>query len=101
LAKQVGIISYAGFMIGHPDETLETVWETIKFAKDLNPDFIGFRIAIPYPGCVFGDIALHKGRLLTDDLSEYRDDNVVYIPEGLEGQNLKELQKTAYDYFNS
>ena len=101
LARKVGIISYAGFMIGHPDDTLETIWNTMKFAKKLNPDFVGFRIAIPYPGCVFGDIALHKGRLLTDDLSKYRDDNVVYIPEGLEGYDLKKLQKAAYDYFNA
>lgn len=100
LARKVGIVSYAGFMIGHPDDTLETVWATIKFAKKLNPDFVGFRIAIPYPGCVFHDIALHKGKLLTDDLSKYRDDNVVYIPNGLAGHDLKKLQKTAYDYFN-
>jgi len=101
LIKEAGMVSYAGFMIGHPDDTIETVWETIKFSGELNSDFVSFRIAIPYPGCVFNDIALQKGRILTDDLSEYRDDNVVYIPEGLEGQDLKKLQKTAYGYFNT
>jgi len=101
LIKEAGMVSYAGFMIGHPDDTIETVWDTINFSKELNSDFVSFRIAIPYPGCVFHDIALQKGRILTDDLSKYRDDNVVYIPEGLEGYDLKKLQKAAYDYFNA
>jgi len=94
-----GIVSYAGFMIGHPDDTLETVVRTIEFADALDPSFVGFRVAIPYPGCVFREIAEKKGRILTDDLSLYTDDNTVYVPPGLEGYDLQKIRKMAYTWY--
>ena len=99
LARDVGVISYAGFMIGHADDNPETVSHTISFANELNPDFVGFRCAIPYPGSVFRDNAERNGGIITYDLSKYRDDTIVYRPPGLSDYDLNEIRRLAYSYF--
>ncbi len=99
IINQAGLVSFAGFMIGHPDETIDSLQKTILFADRLDPTFTGFRKAIPYPGCVFGDIAEKRGGIQTEDFSDYRDDRVVYIPPGLADFDLEEIRKLAYTYF--
>lgn len=55
--KQAKIRIYNYFVIGLPWETEETVEETIKFAIELNSDFISFYTATPLPGSIFYDYA--------------------------------------------
>ena len=55
--KQAKIRIYNYFVIGLPWETEETVEETIKFATELNSDFISFYTATPLPGSRFYDYA--------------------------------------------
>lgn len=55
--KQAKIRIYNYFVIGLPWETEETVEETIKFAIELNSDFISFYTATPLPGSRFYDYA--------------------------------------------
>jgi radical SAM superfamily enzyme YgiQ (UPF0313 family) len=99
LINSAGIVSYAGFMIGHPDDTPETVSRTIAFADRTNPHFVGFRNAIPYPGCVFREIAEREGGILTSDWSKYDDRQIVYVPPGMKGYDLAEARRMAYSYF--
>lgn len=40
----------AFFIIGFPDETREEIEDTIRLAIELNPDFVEFMMATPYPG---------------------------------------------------
>jgi len=40
----------AFFILGHPNETKKTIWETIKFAAFLNPTEPIFAIMVPFPG---------------------------------------------------
>lgn len=55
--KKAKIRIYNYFVIGLPWETEETVEETIKFAIELNSDFISFYTATPLPGSRFYDYA--------------------------------------------
>ena len=55
--KKAGIRIYNYFVIGLPWETEETAEETIKFAIELNSDFISFYTATPLPGSRFYDYA--------------------------------------------
>ncbi len=50
LAKKVGLETWAFFMLGLPEETPETIQDTIRFAKELDPDIAKFHILQPYPG---------------------------------------------------
>ncbi len=46
----------AYFIIGHPNETVAEVKETIRLAARLNPDTVAFGIMTPYPGSELWDM---------------------------------------------
>lgn len=48
--RKLGIKVHGTFIIGLPNETQETIEETIRFACDVNPHTIQVSIAAPYPG---------------------------------------------------
>lgn len=47
---KLGITVHGTFIIGLPNETQQTIEETIRFACDLSPHTIQVSIAAPYPG---------------------------------------------------
>ncbi len=53
LAKKVGMEVVCFSMMGLPNETKEDMEMTIKFAKEVDPDYISFHVATPYPGTKF------------------------------------------------
>lgn len=61
--KKAGIRIYNYFVIGLPWETEETVEDTIKFAIELDSDFISFYTATPLPGTKFYDYVKENGLL--------------------------------------
>jgi len=78
--KAVGIIKKAGillgtyYILGHPNETKETVKKTINLSTQLNTKTIAVGIMVPYPGTRIFDMALRREggyRLLNQDWSEY------------------------------
>jgi len=69
--RECGIKTLAYFMMGYPTETRETMRETIRFAKKLEPDYAIFSIAMIYPGTDLEDYALKKGYLQSDVWREY------------------------------
>ena len=48
--RKLGIKVHGTFIIGLPNESQETIDETIRFACDVNPHTIQVSIAAPYPG---------------------------------------------------
>ena len=68
LSKKEGLITVGDFMIGLPDDTLETVTQTINFAIELNPDRALFSMTTPFPGTTLYNEYLEKG-LLKDNLT--------------------------------
>jgi radical SAM superfamily enzyme YgiQ (UPF0313 family) len=71
LARKHGIITLADFMIGHPDETVEDVKRTIRFARELNPDYAQFSITTPYPATVLYQEAMDRGIIKGDVWREF------------------------------
>lgn len=53
MIKKAGIKIYAYYMLGFPWETKDHISETVKFAKQLNCEFIEFHIAVPFEGTEF------------------------------------------------
>lgn len=66
-AKEVGIMSRAYLMIGAPSESKETIEETEKLLEEIQPDYVGFTILTPFPGCEFYDLA-KKQEFLNDEI---------------------------------
>lgn len=50
IANELGLTTWAFFMIGLPGEDEGTVGDTVRMAKRLDPDFAKFFIFKPYPG---------------------------------------------------
>ena len=55
------------FILGLPGETKETIQETIKFAREVNPHTIQVSVAAPYPGTELYRQAQENGWLPADD----------------------------------
>jgi radical SAM superfamily enzyme YgiQ (UPF0313 family) len=59
--QQAGIAVIGNFIFGLPDDTLETMRETLDLAKDLNCEFANFYSAMAYPGSPLYTFAVQQG----------------------------------------
>jgi hopanoid biosynthesis associated radical SAM protein HpnJ len=65
--RSLGITVHGTFILGLPGETKETIQETIRYAREINPHTIQVSIAAPYPGTYLYDQARENGWLPEDD----------------------------------
>jgi radical SAM superfamily enzyme YgiQ (UPF0313 family) len=65
--RELGITVHGTFILGLPGETRETIEETIRFAREVNPHTIQVSIAAPYPGTELHRQAVEQGWLPSDD----------------------------------
>ncbi|MDD5281775.1 MAG: radical SAM protein [Candidatus Omnitrophica bacterium] len=70
------ILSFCSFILGTPQENEETIEETLRFVKKINPDFAIFCIFSPLPGSVFFDRFISTGQL---DISKLNWDNYINL----------------------
>jgi len=47
----------AYFILGHPNETRETAWDTIRLAARVNPNSVAIGLMVPYPGSQIWELA--------------------------------------------
>lgn len=106
--KKNRIRSLGLFMLGLPEETRASCLETIAFAKELDPDFAKFNIAVPFPGSRFFEES-KEGLGLIDSLgskfTSWHDwsscgGEVIYSPKAMAKEELLNLQrKGMFDYY--
>jgi len=65
--RALGVTIHGTFILGLPGETRETIQETIRYAKEINPHTIQVSIAAPYPGTYLYNQAKENGWLPEDD----------------------------------
>jgi hopanoid biosynthesis associated radical SAM protein HpnJ len=65
--RELGITVHGTFILGLPGETKETIEETIRFAREVNPHTIQVSVAAPYPGTELHRQAVENGWLPGDD----------------------------------
>ncbi|MEP6910456.1 MAG: radical SAM protein [Actinomycetota bacterium] len=58
LAKLNGLRVWCKFILGHPDETAETIRDTIDFIAKINPHKLSVSIMTPFPGTPIHEMAL-------------------------------------------
>ncbi|MBN2022934.1 MAG: radical SAM protein [Pirellulales bacterium] len=74
LCRAMGIRTVAGFLIGFPEDTEESIRGVLRYAEAVGPTFANFNVVTPYPGTeFFGQI---KDRIADFDFSHYD----VYTP---------------------
>lgn len=104
ITRKVGILTVGYFMLGVPEETLETADNTIKFATEIGADFVQFSICTPFPGTELFEMAKKDG-LDADDW-----DNFIYVStsgakkpmmtlKNITPEQLRKLHKQAYMRF--
>ncbi len=93
--KEHGITALGNFIIGFPEDTEETIKDTIKFAKLCT--IAKFNILTPYPGTeIFAQLEA-EGRIKTYDWSHYiHHGKMVFDHPNLSEERLAELYKRAY-----
>jgi radical SAM superfamily enzyme YgiQ (UPF0313 family) len=58
LARRNGLRVWCKFILGHPNETPETVRDTMNFIARINPDTLSVSIMTPFPGTPIHEMAL-------------------------------------------
>jgi radical SAM superfamily enzyme YgiQ (UPF0313 family) len=96
--KEIGLMLHPNFILGHPGETMETIDQTIDFAKKLYAHFPLFSIMTPYPGTELWNMAENYGKLKKDNFDHFSfgSDEPCFIPHGLTAELLLKKRKEAY-----
>ena len=86
--REMGIRTVAGFLIGFPEDTVESIRRVMHYATEVNPTFANFNIVTPYPGTEFFEQI--KDQIADFDYSRY----TVYTPV-LKYKNLTAAEVSA------
>jgi len=97
LLKKHRISVHGSFIIGNLDETREMVMDTIRYAKEVNPQAVQFTILTPYPGTQLYDNV--KDRIISRDWDLYDCLHSVISTDHLSRNDLEGLLKKAYVSF--
>jgi radical SAM superfamily enzyme YgiQ (UPF0313 family) len=98
-AKEAGLMTVAGVILGFPGETKESAWETIRFVKELNPNDVGFYIATPYPGTPMYEEVKANGSLKITDFNRYDTATPTFEIPNMTMQELKQIREQAFQSF--
>lgn len=102
--RRAGVETVANFMIGAPTETREEIKETIKFAGEIDPDYVEYHVLIPYPYTAIYRQMLKSGQLKKDVWTEHAlDPKPNFIPplanDLIPTDELFEMLNAAYRRF--
>lgn len=98
LAQKVGLSVRADFIVGTPNETLESLRRTLDFAIRLKVDYAHFNKFIPLPGTELYETLTRQGYEFdfTKNCSILDHSAILYVPESMTKEEFKEF----LDYAN-
>jgi radical SAM superfamily enzyme YgiQ (UPF0313 family) len=96
-----GISPHALIIFGLPDDNADTFARTVEYLEGLKVPIGQFFILTPYPGTPTGDEIWDAGRVFDTRLSHLREPYVVFRPERLTPQELRDGWWCALEEFYS
>jgi len=99
LAKKTGLETRCSFILGFPDDTMETMQDTIDFAIELDPHLVSFYVACPFPGTEMFSWAEKTGSLLTKNWSLYDQQHHIMKISNVPSEMIDKMYKRAYHSF--
>ncbi|MDO8537765.1 MAG: radical SAM protein [archaeon] len=101
LFKQHSIERLGFFMFGLPDDTEQSMQQTIDFALELDPEIAKASISTPFPGTPLYEIYQKKNLLLTEDWDKFmtHDPKQVYKHPILDWETIYEYYSKFYRAF--
>jgi radical SAM superfamily enzyme YgiQ (UPF0313 family) len=101
MCRRLGIRTVAGFMVGFPHDTEQSILAVLDYARRVNPTYANFNVVTPYPGTEF--YAQAKSQIADFDYSHYNVFTPVMKYENLTSEQVADLHSkcvTKY-YFRS
>lgn len=98
MTSKAGIRTKGYFMIGHPTETPETIYQTIDFAKSIPLDNFQATYFTPLPGSPAYDIANKYGKF-DNDWRKMNMWDIVFVPYGFSKKDLRRYLKMVHRKF--
>jgi radical SAM superfamily enzyme YgiQ (UPF0313 family) len=97
-AKEAGLKTNGFFMIGQPRETVESIKETIRYAKKVPLDMFQLSFFTPFPGTSIFKTVDKYGEF-DNDYEKMSAFKIVFRPHGLDEKSLKKWYRKAYRSF--
>ena len=95
--RSLGIRTVAGFMVGFPDDTQQSIYDVLNYARKVNPTFANFNIVTPYPGTQFYEEI--KDQIEDFDHSKYSVYQPVLKYKNLTAEQISELHSKCFAKF--
>lgn len=99
LARKYGIESRGSFIIGHLEETMQTMQETLEFAIEMDLDFFQLNVMTPYPGTQLFKEAKEQGLLVHENYSRYGQNEVILKLKHLASEEVLDFERRATHRF--
>lgn len=99
--NKAGIRNAVNFIIGHPQETYVDALDSIKFAQELQTDFVNFYNLVPYPGTEAYNWAIKNAKFIYPKESflkdvSYRDNVPIYETKEFTKTQREEIMKKGF-----
>jgi hopanoid biosynthesis associated radical SAM protein HpnJ len=96
---ELGIVIHGTFILGLPGETKETIQETLKFAKEINPHTIQVSLAAPYPGTFLYKQAKENGWLYNEEIDLLTQEGTQIAPLNYPHLSHTEIFEAVEDFY--
>lgn len=97
LCRKLQIRTVAGFMIGFPGDTQQSIFDVLNYARAVNPTYANFNIVTPYPGTGFYEEV--KDQIADHDYSKYSVYQPVMKYENLTAEQVAELHGKCFEKY--
>ena len=105
LIQEAGIRVIGNYIFGLPDDTLESMQETLDMAKDLNCEFANMYCAMAYPGSPLYNLAIKEKWELPKEWHGYSQHSYVMQPLPSKYLSAKEIVRfrdnAFHEYFEN
>jgi len=99
--REIDMKTCALFIFGLPWETIDHINDSIKYAMELDTDFVQFSRYTPVEGTPIYDQLKSEGMLLENEYQDvgYHRDTLNYVPKLLKREDMQKVYKNAYRKF--
>ena len=98
--KSIGAVTYAGYILGFPNDTPETIRRDIAIVQNELPvDILEFFILTPLPGSEDHQILYRKGIAMDPDMNNYDTEHAVTAHSKMTHDELVAIYRAAWDAY--
>jgi radical SAM superfamily enzyme YgiQ (UPF0313 family) len=98
--KSIGAVTYAGYILGFPNDTQETIRRDIEIVqRELPVDILEFFCLTPLPGSEDHQILYRKGIAMDPDMNKYDTEHAVTAHPKMTKEEWEEIYRSAWDTY--